>query len=916
MPIILNKVDDTNISKIATPRFFDSSKIHLTGKGAVAGVLCEMRNPIHTPHNKKTDKIHVDPFRRNRIAPDLETSYIPMFVISSSAWECIDEIPLPTSNKDCIVATDAYGVVEWHMRAHVHSITAEKDTSKPKGQQGKRITHPVNLTVTYRIDLTRVVDTNDNRSKVLHTRNVHDAIAEYRNSTSRIFTQNVPAAFESIMNNLERAGQIVNRNNVADYLRDLSLYNLVCERSQAWQETLDEECKPLFESLANKTSKDVIAGRDEVALRECVHRLESYSVPLDIYARIYQDIKDNFTPSAVSELCKENLNIMLSNLMEKLKNNKNTLINVPQVPGVCAAGDFNSQQKAAIESTAPLNLVQATAGSGKTKTITGRIQYMIATGIKPEDIVAITFTNAAADNVTEKNPGVKSMTIDSFICAVYQNNFTTQNIATSSTMANGLDVYFPKNIVAQRLRDLIIQVDNNIEGSFTQLNRYIEQHIVEVINMCETIGHVTLSMAIVLCYQLIDRLTEPDEVKASHMIVDEVQDTSIFQFIYTLEHVNKYKQSLFMVGDPSQTLFEFRFANPRALNVMQNSGVFDAFKLDINYRSRQEILDLANTTLENIEANQSANLRLQSNDLTAVTEDSFTDSVHVDYIQVQNLKEIQDNMTNFVRSRLSKYINECLNRNESITFLAGTHKELKALRQALETLWPNCSQESLAPERGYDSNVLSRFVKMFWNDVRFLPSTNLLDAMQMLMIAKVGDLEPQGLRPQYQWKLDSAKEIIKDWHDDGTTQVTYIRAKTDYDQGLISQTAFFDEIKKTLFDYESAINVKNQLRISIQNNLNKEKVANSDTNFKTSTIHSAKGLEFDNVVIIYRDNSNMPESDKRMYYVALTRAMRTEFILAYEKHPAKASQILLQYDTCVERLRNNNATNNPAIITD
>ncbi len=40
MPIILNKVDDTNISKIATPRFFDSSKIHLTGKGAVAGVLC------------------------------------------------------------------------------------------------------------------------------------------------------------------------------------------------------------------------------------------------------------------------------------------------------------------------------------------------------------------------------------------------------------------------------------------------------------------------------------------------------------------------------------------------------------------------------------------------------------------------------------------------------------------------------------------------------------------------------------------------------------------------------------------------------------------------------------------------------------------------------------------------------------
>lgn len=552
MPVILSQVanDAAKQPLLHTPRFFDSTATKITGRGGATGLLSEMRNPIHTPHDRKTDSAQINPLRRTKNTPGLRITYVPMFVVSSIAWNCIREIPLPVSTQSKRIATDAFGDIKWYLRVHAHSMTVEKDTTPPPQNGTGRTTHPANALVTYRIDLTRVVDDSNQRSVVVHEASATKMIQANANATCHVFTQNVPAAFESIIRKLERAGQVVDNNAIADYLRNLSLYDLVCERSQAWQETLDEECEPLFESLANINTGDAISGQEANALRECVHRLESYGVPLDIYGRIYESMKRNFKPAAVTGLCKENLNIMLSDLMAKLKANKSSLTCVPKVHGVHADPSFSDPQAAAIESDKSLNLVQATAGSGKTKTILGRIDYMVRSGIKPEDIMAISFTNAAADHITELNPDVKSMTIDAYITAIYRHNFPDQNVSTASTLANGIDVYFPKNLTAKRLGDLITQVDNNVEGSFTALNRHVEQHCREVAQICQTVGHVTLSLAIVLCYQLIDILQEPDEVKASHLIVDEVQDTSIFQFIYTLEHVNKYRQSLFMVGKP------------------------------------------------------------------------------------------------------------------------------------------------------------------------------------------------------------------------------------------------------------------------------------------------------------------------------------------------------------------------------
>jgi DNA helicase-2/ATP-dependent DNA helicase PcrA len=89
--------------------------------------------------------------------------------------------------------------------------------------------------------------------------------------------------------------------------------------------------------------------------------------------------------------------------------------------------------------------------------------------------------------------------------------------------------------------------------------------------------------------------------------------------------------------------------------------------------------------------------------------------------------------------------------------------------------------------------------------------------------------------------------------------------------------------------------------IAKKNEENKKLQNASSANFILSTIHSAKGLEFENVVVMFRNENDLPEDKKRMYYVALTRAMKSEFILAYDT--SKSPQIEADYKAIVHKLK-------------
>ena len=560
---------------------------------------------------------------------------------------------------------------------------------------------------------------------------------------------------------------------------------------------------------------------------------------------------------------------------------------------------FSPEQIKAITTLDPLTIVQAGAGTGKSTVILGRIDYMCSVGVKPEDITVLSFTNAAADHIKDKNPNVHSMTIASMIHTIYETNFPAHRLSAVSTLRNTLDIYYPPTPT----RDPFIRDFNNrltafIKGdtdAYTSMNNFIEDNYDKVIDVLNTIQQTTLELEIIICYQQIDNFIEPASVQSKYLIIDEVQDNSIFEFVYVLKYVTKHLENLFIVGDCAQTLYEFRASNPKALNIMEGSGVFTPYQLNTNYRSNQEILDFANVILKNIEANQYANIQLQSNAIGKVTHKSFTDKVKIHYEQLVKMTGFHDAIPTWLDLYVKPYIDSKLQFNESVTFLAFTRDVIFRIQHWLEETYPGHSIANIVPERIQDSTVFSEFIRKYWNDVKFMPSQNLITIICQEILHRLDSLT----NGNAQKAQKAVSDMLLKWaHETDADANAWF---TQYQNSQMTQDEYLENIKQSMLSYEINHNAIRQSLISKKNEETKKLQNASSADFVLSTIHSAKGLEFENVVVLFRNENDLPEDKKRMYYVALTRAMKSEFILAYDT--SKSPQITADYKTIVDNLK-------------
>ena len=529
--------------------------------------------------------------------------------------------------------------------------------------------------------------------------------------------------------------------------------------------------------------------------------------------------------------------------------------------------------------------------------ILGRIDYLCAAGVTPEDITVLSFTNAAADNISEKNPRVNSMTIARMIHSIYEMNFPHHVLSTADTLKNTLDIYYPPRLMRDPvIAEFQIALRSLIKGdsnAFTILNNFVEDNYDRVIEILDTVKQTTLELEIIICYQRIGALNEPDHVKAKYLIIDEVQDNSIFEFIYTMKYVEKNQQNLFIVGDSAQTLYEFRASNPRALNIMEASGIFSSYQLQTNYRSNQEILDFANVALADIEANQFAKIQLQANSLAKVTPKTFTDKVKVNYTQLSKMGDLYQ-MYGVMFNKAKDFIEQKLNNKEQVAFLTFTRNEVAQFTKWVEANFPNAKIANLIPERMHNSTVLSNFIRQYWQDIKFAPTNLLLANITTVITSKMPTLtynmkkqEDIILKMLSKWR-DEAKPHIDVWHQQCTN-------------GRITKDEFMLLVRDQMLNFEIEYNAIRQTLLSERNKLAKQQQAAAGADIVVSTIHSAKGLEFENTVVLYRNDHGMNEETKRMYYVALTRAMKAECILAYDT--VKSPRIVSDYEDVVSRLQ-------------
>lgn len=918
MPLIIKDLlQDLNAkgrTKAAhTPKFFSSE---LTGNGGKSGVLDQNLFPGTDPATVNTTGVTYDASRKRTYHNgDTEIRTIPTDIFPEDTLRSLDV----DARVRAVLDVDQMHVVApagtWKDQTGTpvdHDLAL---SLTPQGAVLYRVTsrgangntYRRSLHVNYRMELLAVTDDSTRTLTVAATGPLGARAAAGSVNPVALDYSYSPA--EDLAGFLKRVSDVAldaaGKQAAEAWMRSYSLHDAMSALAEIW--ATDEAGTVVSEYVADVFAAAPAGGRPSRnalnGISEMARHLESHPVQLTAYRTIQRQLKADADDAVRSTLAKMNLQLLLTETLDALDSKKPALHVLPHpVPaGVVLPSYYSDEQRAAISTREPLSIVIAGAGSGKTTVILERIKYMVACGMAPQDITVLSFTNAAADNVIARSQNVNAMTIASMINSIYEMSHPTHELSSIETMANSIEVEFPQNDLAKHFRNLLRGLDKSGSEGSASMNRFVEANYDAVVHILDKIGQTCLEMQIILCYQRIDTMPEPANVLCKALIIDEVQDNSIFEFIFVLRWVAKHNTSLFIVGDPSQTLFEFRNANPKAMNAIEASGVFSRYRLQTNYRSCQEILDFANKGLGEIEANSYAQIQLRANSLNPVTEASFTSRVKLD-CRHSKQEDLSRDLPGIVSTTVARdYIDPILARGEKVTLLAYSRRDVKSMQEALQAKYPNIRVGSLVSDKPYDTSVFSAYINLYWNDVKQVPPYQATYVIEQEVIKNIAKLISKKANATAAEK--SARKMLQDWRIQNHQVQQNMLAQVQL--GAMSVDAFFEALKKSLLSHEIRANSVRQSMVRNRNEENKRLNEQLASPITVSTVHGAKGLEFQNVVVVYNESTKMSEDVKRLYYVAFTRAIESMYVLASSlSSPAK---IQSDYDTIVATLRYSDA---------
>ena len=585
----------------------------------------------------------------------------------------------------------------------------------------------------------------------------------------------------------------------------------------------------------------------------------------------------------------------------------------------------NEQKKAATFKDGPC-LVIAGAGSGKTKVLTTRIANLIENGVKPYNILAITFTNKAAGEMRERVNNIINAhdafigTFHSFGLKIIRENSALFNLTSAFTL---IDTEDQTSIIKKIMKDINI-TDKMISPAFIKSKiSFIKNNMLSDSEISNFLISENEKIAVKIYYEyekilkrnntldFDDLLKKPVELfnsnkevlekyqdKFKYILIDEYQDTNEVQY-KLVKLLSKKYLNLFVVGDPSQSIYAFRGANyQNILNFEKDFKGCTVIKLPQNYRSTQTILDAANEVISH---------NKQRKDL-----DLFSDlgqGVKIKYIRTFN-----DSMENKrVVDEIQKLCEEGYNRKDMAIFYR-TNAQSRSIEDALvKANIPYKVFGSFYFYKRKEIKDLLAYLKLIAN-----PSDDVsLERVINEPKRKIGDKTIENLREKARSlnismfeAIDSGKEL-----EFKNLILNLIEISKDTSiTGLIDKTLELSKMKETYENdksLESDIRLENLMEFrSVSETYEKEtgNVNLSDFLMEVSlvsdaaeysldsdavtlmTVHSAKGLEFKVVFIIGLEENIMPiskalyddeelEEERRLMYVAITRAKEKLYLL-------------------------------------
>ena len=590
---------------------------------------------------------------------------------------------------------------------------------------------------------------------------------------------------------------------------------------------------------------------------------------------------------------------------------------------------LNEWQLDAVKTTDGPLLILAGAGSGKTRVLTYRVAYLVNEhNVDPYNILAITFTNKAANEMKDRimgilGPRAYNIQISTFHAlgvlivkenyekAGYKANFTILDSDDSLTLIKKIikDLNLdPKTYNPKAIRNQISGAKNSLltakeydkyaNTEFEQVVLRVYEKYEEKLAINNSLDFDDLLMLPIKIFREYPDVLKKYQERFKYILIDEYQDTNEAQYILVKMLSAKYK-NICVVGDNDQSIYSFRGANyHNILNFEHDYPNSKVIMLEKNYRSTKNILNAANDVIKNNKERKDKNLWTDNEDGSKIKYHRASDEKDEAFYVVNEIKDLISNGEKlndiavlYRTNAQSRNIEESLLR-ENIpyrvigSFYFYNRKEIKDLIAYLKVIYNSNDDVNLlriinVPKRGIgDKTIQNLTIKA--ND----ENVSLFDAID------------SGKELIFKETINKLREISE--KSSLTELVDAILEKTGIKAELISENSIeadvrlenLEEFKTITKNYEESRGI-----VSLDEFLNEislvsdvEEYRNREDVITLMTIHSAKGLEFKDVFLIGLEEGIFPhqaaffdanelEEERRLCYVAITRAKEKLWII-------------------------------------
>lgn len=615
--------------------------------------------------------------------------------------------------------------------------------------------------------------------------------------------------------------------------------------------------------------------------------------------------------------------------------------------------DLNQEQREAVEHVEGPLLVIAGAGSGKTRVVTYRIARLLERGVLPTDILAVTFTNKAADVMRQRIEDLQGKKIlactfhslgarilrESIHALGYTNDFTIYDEDDSENALKAVSQVLLATEEKGFLKNVKAFISSNKNNLLDPAD--IKTHDVVYLDLytkyqakLKEANAVDFDDLLFLTVKLLaqnPKILEEYQARWLFLLIDEYQDTNLAQ--YTLAKLLTQKHgNIFAVGDPDQSIYSWRGA--RYQNILNFRSDFPGAKiitLEQNYRSSRTILQAANELIAHNTSRYEKNLwsNLDTGEKVGLffAENERKESEFLIDKIMQHAKDkvpLQEMAIFYRTNAQSRIFEDALLRYRIPYQIIGglsfyQRREIKDLLafariSLIGADFLSFSRTISIPKRGIGQVLVKKILDLA--EQKRLPILTLCSSLVQNdhLDLKLSIKQKEGMTDYLTTiqKLQNALKAtpsIKQFLSDAMQITSYLEYLKDDPETFEDRKENLEALISKAAEWEEESETPTLLKFLEEVSLKSPKEAESLHTLKLMTLHNSKGLEFKVVFISGLEEGLLPhanmkedadiEEERRLLYVGMTRAMQFLYLLSAENRllwgivrPMKASRFI------------------------